>query len=188
MASCTQPRLPTTARRSKKQSCLLFFSTCFVVAELATHLTAQAALTQLASFSGSTNYGASVSMAGDGTSVVVGSPGDVTTTGYAEVRGSLTSTPSQELYLTGPGTDLFGAVTAVSADGSVVAVGDRQMNSIKVMRRGSGGTWSQLGGIILCGTSATDFGQSVALSADGLIIAVGFKISSNYRGYARVLQ
>jgi hypothetical protein len=75
--------------------------------------------------------------------------------------------------------DAFGYSTAISADGTIVAIG---ANSNDIGGSGAGqvrvfglanGVWSQIGGELNGETSGDQTGQSVSLSADGTVVAIG---------------
>jgi len=74
------------------------------------------------------------------------------------------------------GTDAFGQSVAISADGTIVAVGADQYNSnmghVRVYEEVSG-TWTQIGNDIEGDASGDWNGRSIALSADGSIVAIG---------------
>lgn len=95
------------------------------------------------------------------------------------------------------GTDAFGRSVAISADGTIVAVGADRNNGngslaghVRVYENVSG-TWTQIGDDIEGGAGDRS-GRSVALSADGNIIAIGspFNTSSNgtNAGHVRVFE
>jgi hypothetical protein len=83
----------------------------------------------------------------------------------------------------GQGEDATGRSVALSADGSVLAVGlakgqlwssDRPAGAARVFRLSEhGGAFAQLGGELSSGEARDSFGQSVALDASGTVLAVG---------------
>src|SRR5690554_3728844 len=83
------------------------------------------------------------------------------------------------------GTDAFGKSVAISADGTIVAVGADHYNSymghVRVYENVSG-TWTQIGADIEGTTSGDSSGYSIALSADGSIIAIGSPFNTNANG------
>ncbi len=89
--------------------------------------------------------------------------------------------------------DLFGRSLALSADGSILAVGANLNNGngfdsghVRVYQNMSG-VWTQIGSDI-DGEAAGDlFGRSIALSTDGTILAVGAPFNGN-PGHVRVYQ
>ena len=77
------------------------------------------------------------------------------------------------------GTDAFGRSVAISADGTIVAIGADRNNGngslaghVRVYENASG-TWTQIGTDIVGEASGDGCGESVALSADGTIVAIG---------------
>src|SRR5690554_2566017 len=77
------------------------------------------------------------------------------------------------------GTDAFGESVAISANGSIVAVGATQNDNngsnaghVRVYEN-IGGTWTQIGNDIEGDSSGDWSGYSIALSANGDIIAIG---------------
>ena len=93
--------------------------------------------------------------------------------------------------------DRSGTSVALSADGSVVAIGapdnDGNGNNSGQVRlyRNVGGSWSQIGSDI-DGEAAVDYsGSSVALSADGSVVAIGAPYNDgngNFSGQVRLYQ
>lgn len=86
------------------------------------------------------------------------------------------------------GTDAFGRSVAISADGTIVAVGADRNNGngslsghVRVYENVSG-TWTQIGADIEGSTSGDSSGYSIALSADGSIIAIGSPFNTNANG------
>jgi len=127
-------------------------------------------------------FGWSVAISADGTTAIVGAPGDnnvgavvvFTRTGnvWAQQGAKLTATG-------GTGTTDFGKAVALSADGNTAIVGAPSDNSSVgaawIFTR-TGGVWSQQGNKLV-GTdvngSTQEQGASVALSADGNTALVG---------------
>lgn len=95
------------------------------------------------------------------------------------------------------GTDAFGRSVAISADGSIIAVGaDRNGGNgsnaghVRVYENLSG-TWTQVGNDIEGDSSGDGSGESVALSADGSIIAIGAPFNDDGgtdSGHVRVFE
>jgi len=83
------------------------------------------------------------------------------------------------------GTDAFGKSVAISADGTIVAVGADHYNSymghVRVYENISG-TWTQIGDDIEGEASGDSSGYSIAISADGSIIAIGSPFNTNANG------
>lgn len=143
---------------------------------------------------GNDQFGCSVSLSGDGNTLVVGAMGeDSNGTGvnnasqadnsagesgaaYVFVRSG--STWTQQAYVKAADTaigDAFGWSVAVSGDGNTVAVGAQYQNStgaVYVFSR-SGTAWGQQAYITGSNTELYDgFGYSVALSSDGNTLAI----------------
>ncbi len=125
--------------------------------------------------------GHSVSLSDDGTIVAVGAYGHAASTGCVRVYQYSGGTWSQlGVDIDGEATgDSSGKSVALSADGTIVAIGARYNDGngadaghVRVYEY-SGGAWSQLGSDIDGEASDDDSGSSVALSADGTIVAIG---------------
>jgi hypothetical protein len=139
--------------------------------------------------------GASVAVSGDGTTVVVGVPredsnangigGDPTIntspdSGAAYIFARTDTGWAQQAYVKAapisPG-DRFGAVVAISSDGSTIAISapGRTVNAgrVSIFVR-SGTSWAQQAFFTGNGTQSDDrFGGALSLSANGSILAVG---------------
>src|SRR5690554_637657 len=95
------------------------------------------------------------------------------------------------------GTDAFGESVAVSANGSIVAVGASQNDNngsnaghVRVYEN-IGGTWTQVGNDIEGDSSGDWSGYSIALSANGDIIAIGAPFNDDGAtdsGHVRVFE
>jgi hypothetical protein len=130
---------------------------------------------------GVTDQGFSVALSVDGSTAIVGAPGDNSNVGAAWVFVRNGSTWTQQTKLVGTGgigTSRQGTSVALSADGNTAIVGGVNDNAgagaAWVFTR-SGGTWSQQGPNLV-GTGAigaANQGQSVGLSADGNTAIVG---------------
>src|SRR5690554_2241742 len=86
------------------------------------------------------------------------------------------------------GTDAFGRSVAISADGTIVAVGaDRNDGNgslaghVRVYENVSG-RWTQIGADIEGEASGDSSGYSIAISADGSVIAIGSPFNTNATG------
>lgn len=84
--------------------------------------------------------------------------------------------------------DQLGWSTAISNDGSVVAVGasgkDDRIGYVQVFKS-QNGVWNQLGNDILGENNEEFFGHAIALSDDGTIVAISaYNYSNNDNGYA----
>ncbi|MCF8550143.1 MAG: hypothetical protein K9G09_04515 [Pontimonas sp.] len=79
--------------------------------------------------------------------------------------------------ITGPAGSSSGTSVAMSADGSIVAVGSPEIDPVAPGRvkvyQLSSGTWTQLGADIVGAANGDHTGWAVALSSDGLTVAVG---------------
>jgi PKD repeat protein len=141
--------------------------------------------------SGDASQGWSVAISGDGNTVLVGGPADDSGIGAAWVFGrSGTSWSQLGNKLVGSKADGHanqGTSVALSADGSVAAIGgpsdNTSVGAAWVFKR-SGSTWSQDGGRLV-GTGAVGTsrqGTSVALSGDGSTLVVGGPGDNNGSG------
>src|SRR6185436_7374739 len=142
-------------------------------------------------------FGASVALSGDGSTLAVGAPGEdgsVIDVGAVYVFTHDTMW-TQQMYLkaSNPGAgDQFGASVALSGDGSTLAVGAHGEGSVATGVGGDqannaavnagavyvfmrcGMTWGQQAYVKATNTEANDrFGASVALATDGSTLAVG---------------
>jgi hypothetical protein len=137
---------------------------------------------------GSSRFGSSVALSADGSTAIVGGPGDnggqgaawvFTRSGttWSEQGGKLT--PSDE-----SGIGAFGSAVALSSDGSTALIGAHydggQVGAAWVFTR-TGSSWSQQGAK-LTGSDEVgkgEFGTSVALSGDGGTAIVGAPFDQN---------
>lgn len=140
-------------------------------------------------------FGASVAISGDGTTVVVGVPGDDSTATGIDGNAALGGAPSsgaayiyahtaggwgQQAYVKASNTaldNLFGAKVAISTDGSTIAIGAPGRTStagaVYVFVR-NGASWSQQAMLTASNAEGDDrFGTTLAFSANGSILAVG---------------
>ena len=145
--------------------------------------------------SGSGLFGWSVALSGDGTTALIGGPGDNDRVGAAWVYTRSGSTWTQQgPKLTGSGesgTGEFGWSAALSGDGNTALIGGRSDNggagAAWVFTR-SGSAWSQQGSK-LTGSGASGpglFGSSVALSSDGGTALIGGPLDNSNAGAAWV--
>ncbi len=140
-------------------------------------------------FSSSNQFGSSVALSADGTTVAIGAPTDRNTathvnSGQVSVYSYSTSWTQvgSRGEIEGESGDLLGHLNAVdiSDDGTVVAVGVRLRNNGLVSNTGAlevyalaGGAWVQRGAT-LYGDSAEDrLGYSVSINGDGTVAAAG---------------
>ncbi|MEQ8714402.1 MAG: Ig-like domain-containing protein, partial [Cyclobacteriaceae bacterium] len=90
--------------------------------------------------------------------------------------------------------DGLGGAMAMSADGSIVAVGAASANSLQgyVKVYQYNGSWMQLGATLPGSQAGDSFGSSVSLSADGTVLAIGASTSdanlgaNSFAGYVSV--
>jgi hypothetical protein len=151
-----------------------------------------------ASVDSNDTFGTSVAVSGDGTTVVVGVPGEdsnatgidgnsannsvaTTNSGAAYVFARSAGEWSQQAYVKASNTaagDAFGKTVAISTDGSTIAIGAPNRNSsagaVYVFVR-NGASWAQQGGALTASNTEADdrFGTALALSANGSILAIG---------------
>ena len=125
-------------------------------------------------------FGISVNLSSDGSTVAVGAIGDIfnSDTGYVSVfknNGGTWNQIGSNINGTSPGGE-FGNSVSLSADGLVVATGERLDISGKGLTqvyKNVGGNWTQIGSNILGENVGDQFGQSVALSDSGNILVSG---------------
>ncbi len=145
-------------------------------------------------------FGISVALSGDGSTLAVGATGESSAVNgidgnqadnsapsagavYVFTRDVVTSVWSQQAYVKASNTgvaDNFGSSVALSGDGSTLAVGAigednsaAESGAVYVYTR-SGTTWTQQANVKASNAGALDlFGFSVALSSDGNTLAVG---------------
>jgi hypothetical protein len=127
-------------------------------------------------------FGVSVALSSDGTTALIGGPGDNEQLGAAWVFTRSGSTWTQQgEKLTGGGeigAGVFGNAVALSSDGKEALIGgpgdNQQVGAVWVFKR-SGSTWTQrVEKLTGSGESASGvFGFSVALSSDGNTALVG---------------
>jgi hypothetical protein len=132
--------------------------------------------------SGAAQQGSSVSLSSDGTTAIVGAPGDNNGQGAAWVytwSGSVWTQQGNKLVGTGAnGAAQQGASVSLSADGNTAIVGgpaDSNGQGAAWIYTRSGGVWTQQGNKLV-GTGASGAAQqgaSVSLSADGNTAIVG---------------
>jgi hypothetical protein len=135
-------------------------------------------------------FGSDVCLSGDGTILAVGAYGWEGATGVDcggvyiyDWTGSAWSQRGSVLQASdAANNDEYGRGVALSADGSILAVGARQWEGATGVNRGgvyiydwTGSAWSQRGSVLQASDAADNdfFGCRVRLSADGSILAVG---------------
>ena len=141
-------------------------------------------------------FGTSVAVSGDGTTVVVGVPGEDSNatgidgnaannstagSGAAYVFARVAAEWSQQAYLKASNTALgnaFGKAVSISSDGSTIAIGAPNRNTsagaVYVFVR-NGASWAQQGAALTASNTESNdrFGTALALSANGSILAIG---------------
>lgn len=148
-------------------------------------------------------YGSSISLSADGTVVAIGAP-DSNSNGTFSGRVQVFENTSGSWTQIGqdiPGANAYdrcGYDVALSADGSIVAIGspfnsNENGNSAGQVRifQNTDGNWTQVGQDIHGITAGENSGSNIALSADGTIVAIGAdgnNVNGNYSGQVRVYQ
>jgi hypothetical protein len=136
--------------------------------------------------SGLGSFGSAVAISADGTTAIVGAPGDAGGRGAAWVFTREGSTWAQGEKLTDgevtggslPEASAFGASVAISADGATAVVGGpgdaAGAGALWVFVR-QGSTWAQQGEKLTGGNEegAAELGRSVAISDDGATVFAG---------------
>ena len=176
------------------------------------------------SLSGSDNFGASTSLSADGTLLAVGADGDSSYKGAVylfeksgggtwsqSLKISDNSGGNGELDIPLSGGDFFGRATALSADGTVLAVGasgdndgtdddtfENQGQGAVYLFEKRNGSWSNTLKISENGGGAgkvsvalerfDNFGTGTALSGDGTVLAVGVSGYDDYTGAAYLFE
>ncbi len=141
------------------------------------------------------HFGASVALSADGSTALIGTPGDRSGRGAAWVfTHSALGWTQQDSKLTAPDRDRdghFGRSVALAADGGIALIGapgdSRHLGAAWVFTR-SGETWSQQGFKLTGGEEAGTgrFGFSTALSADGNTALIGGRSDDEGTGGAWV--
>ena len=148
-------------------------------------------------FGAGDRFGNGVALSADGTVMVVGLYGTGYNAGQGGVltydlvngawvqRGSILLSPESNDY------QLFGSAVALSDNGNVLAVGEKQRSIGAESARGgvfiydrSGSTWVLRGSVILSPSPADfeNFGDGVALGGSGTVLVVGASGYNAYRG------
>lgn len=145
----------------------------------------------------SDNFGTSVAVSMDGTTAVVGAPGDEDPNG--DVAGSVYvfdgtgASWTQQAKLAaddGDEDDEFGSAVAVSNDGTTAVIGASwdedpggERSGSAYVFESSGGSWDQQAKLTADDTDSTDyFGDAVAVSDDGTTVIVGAYGDTNTNG------
>ena len=144
------------------------------------------------------NSGFSVALSNDGSIVAIGAPfNDGTDSSAGQVRVYQNESGTWEQIgddIDGEAmNDRFGTSVELSSDGTIVAIGARDNNSIGHVRvlQNQSGTWVQIGDDIDGESIGDDFGDSLDISADGSIVAIGAPLSDgagNETGRVQIYQ
>jgi hypothetical protein len=140
-------------------------------------------------------FGAALTVSGDGNTIAIGAPGEASDGGAVYVFACNAGVWSQQAYIKASNTgadDRFGTNVSLSADGSTLAVGAPNEDSPATGINGNqtdnnagnsgaayvftrnAGAWAQQAYVKASNTGATDFfGSAVRLSGDGNTLAVG---------------
>lgn len=133
-------------------------------------------------------FGWSVSLSGDGSTVLVGAANDDTSSGadsgsaYVFVGGGSSWSQQRQLLISGAAYDYFGFSVSLSQDGNRALVGAPGATSWPTAVRGgsvimfvrSGGSWSLWGGLSTADQAAGDnYGCALSLSRDGNTAVIG---------------
>lgn len=138
------------------------------------------------------NTGSSLTLSGDGSTLVIDTQGANSSTGlvqvYVLIAGSWTQVGSD---ISGEASgDASGRSLSVSYDGTIVAIGAPNNNSgaghVRVYEN-IATVWTQIGSDIDGETSSDMSGEAVSLSADGTIVAIGGP-GNNGTGHVRVYE
>jgi hypothetical protein len=130
---------------------------------------------------GSSYFGRGVALSADGSTALIGDPGNGSNTGAAWVFTRSGSTWTKQTRLEGAGevgAGQFGRSVALGADGSTALVGafaDNGRSGAAWVFTRSGSTWAQQGSKLTGGGEVGPgyFGRSVALAADGATALIG---------------
>ncbi|MGH8278142.1 MAG: hypothetical protein ACRETQ_01040 [Gammaproteobacteria bacterium] len=140
----------------------------------------------------SDGFGIAVAMSGTGSSAsaIIGAPGAVSSAYLYSASNNFASPTATFTDSGNPGDQRFGQSVALSADGSVVVIGESALNSymgqvyLEILRLGPGGVKFWTPTLIPDpNNSANDnFGTSVAISPDGTQILIGSSGTASYAG------
>lgn len=139
-------------------------------------------------------FGWSVASSANGSVIVVGEPlgkeGGVTTGAAYVLSDGNWSTVTRLLASDGASGDEFGQAVAISADGTVVAVGAWKND---LLDKGavyvySGSNWTTETKLVGSAASGNKLGESVAISDDGTTVVGGSSTYSSFRGRVHVFN
>lgn len=131
------------------------------------------------------HFGSSVSISGDGQTLVVGAPGSLDTSGYVRAyrKDSLDQVYNQvgdDITAGDPFFFNFGSAVSTSADGTTIAVGSFRARKVRVLKFNSTfGRYIQVGSDIVGDAAIDGFGFAVDISANGSKLIVGAPYSRN---------
>jgi hypothetical protein len=140
------------------------------------------------------NFGSSVSISSDGTTVAAG--GRLFSTGASNKGVVRIYRPNTSGVWNKIGTrdisgdianELFGTSVSLSSNGNIVAVGVPGATTGKGLLRiykNVSGTWTKMG-TDLSGTTDVSFGQCICLSSDGMTVSAGAPATDTNKGLAR---
>lgn len=132
-------------------------------------------------------FGFSVALSANGDRLIASGHGSSSTTGYARVFDLVGSTWTQ----VGPTMSTngeFGYAVDISADGTTIAVSAPSQDGEVYVYRLSGGTWVQLGNVLLGDNDSGNFGDGVSLSANGSRLAVAAPAGGGNTGKVTVFD
>ena len=134
----------------------------------------------------SSQFGKSVAISSDGSTVVVGAPSYSSATGFFEVydySGGTTWT-QRGSRVTGPNTASdFGQYVAISDDGNTVVIAEPRWRIVVHVYEWSGSAWTQKGNLI---SGSSGFGKALSCSSDGETIAIGHSTANSNTGAVEV--
>ncbi|GAA3841103.1 hypothetical protein GCM10022403_086680 [Streptomyces coacervatus] len=141
------------------------------------------------------DFGGSVSISGDGTTIAIADQFDEARRGSVFVSAKADggwSDPTQIVGTDSAPNDLFGSAISLSADGSRLAVGAKgrsKYNGAVYTFDRDGGAWSQTAELTRAdGVPAERFGNGVALAGDGRVLIASAPYHGNGLAYAYRLR
>lgn len=140
-------------------------------------------------------FGTSVSISNNGSVVAIGAKGNNNGTGQVKVFAFAGTAwiPVGNAFTGDAAGDQFGNVVSISRDGTVVAIGAPENDSIgnnagqvKVYKF-DGNNWTQRGTDLYGSAAFNYFGKAVSLNASGTVLAVKYEVSPSL-GYLEVYE
>ena len=131
-------------------------------------------------------FGITINLSADGNIMAVGSPNHNSLTGQVRVYQNIANVWTQiGSDLNGIGAvSLFGLTVSLSADGSILAVGEGDsFSGHTAVYQYLAGDWVQIGDNITDGA-----GQEISLSADGSTLVVGSYMENGSTGVVRIFE